>query len=166
MPRMTKILLAAMIVIATAGTARAGGQPGSFGVGAEFQLSGIGGLSANYDAGKFHVGGFLGFFDPQGINNTTVDLGGRFFYHIASTAMSDFGVGGGLGIQSVYNNPGTMGATRLTNVFIEPSFQIRAFLAANVALSFTAGIEIGTVDASEVNVTGNISGEAGIHYYF
>jgi len=155
-----------MIVFATAGTANAGGQPGSFGVGAEFQLSGIGGLSANYDTGKFHVGGFLGFFDPAGVNNTTVDIGGRFFFHIASTAMSDFSIGGGLGIQSIYANPGNAGSNRLTNLFIEPSFQIRAFLASNVALSFTGGIEIGTVDASEVNVTGNISGEAGIHYYF
>jgi len=166
MPRMKKIMLAAILVFASVGTASAGGQPGSFGVGAEFQLSGIGGLSANYDAGKFHVGGFIGFFDPSGPNNTTVDIGGRFFFHVASTAMSDFSVGGGLGIQSIYDNPGDPNARRLTNLFIEPSFQIRAFLASNVALSFTAGIEIGTVDASEVNVTGNISGEAGIHYYF
>ncbi|HEX2685940.1 MAG TPA: hypothetical protein VHN14_04955 [Kofleriaceae bacterium] len=163
---MNKILLAAIIVFASAGTASAGGQPGSIGVGAEFQISGIGGLSANFDAGKFHVGGFIGFFDPNGPNNTTVDIGGRFFFHVASTAMSDFSVGGGLGIQSIYDNPGTPNANRLTNLFLEPSFQIRAFLASNVALSFTAGIEIGTVDASEVNITGNISGEAGIHYYF
>lgn len=166
MPRMKKILLAAFIVFASAGTASAGGQPGSFGVGAEFQLSGIGGLSANYDAGKFHVGGFLGFVDPAGTNNTTVDIGGRFFFHVASTAMSDFSVGGGLGIQSIYRNPGDPNSPRLTNLFLEPSFQIRMFIVPNVALSFTGGIEIGTVDASEVNVTGNISGEAGIHYYF
>jgi hypothetical protein len=166
MPRMTKTLLAAVIVCASAGTASAGGQPGSFGVGAEFQLSGIGGLSANYDAGKFHVGGFLGFFDPRGVNNTTVDIGGRFFYHVASTAMSDFSIGGSLGIQSIYANPGDVNSARLTNLFLEPSFQIRAFLASNVAVSFTGGIEIGAVDASEVNVTGNIIGEAGVHYYF
>jgi len=165
MPRMKKIMLAAILVFASVGTASAGGQPGSFGVGAEFQLSGIGGLSANYDAGKFHVGGFIGFFDPAGPNNTTVDIGGRFFFHIASTAMSDFSVGGGLGIQSTYDNQAG-NPNRVTNLFLEPSFQIRAFLASNVALSFTAGIEIGTVDASEVNITGNISGEAGIHYYF
>jgi len=162
---MKKTLLAASIVFASAGTASAGGQPGSFGVGAEFQISGIGGLSANYDAGKFHVGGFIGFFDPAGPDNTTVDVGGRFFFHIASTAMSDFSIGGGLGIQSTYENQGG-NATRVTNLFLEPSFQIRAFLASNVALSFTGGIEIGTVDASEVNITGNITGEAGIHYYF
>ena len=159
---MTKILLAAVFVLASAGTASAGGQPGSIGVGAEFQISGIGGLSANYDAGKFHVGGFLGFFDPAGGDNTTVDLGARFFFHVHSTAMPDFSLGGGLGIQSAHNGVGN----RTTNLFLEPSFQIRAFLASNVALSFTGGIEIGAVDASEVNITGAISGEAGIHYYF
>lgn len=166
MPAMKKIMLAAIIVFASAGTASAGGQAGSFGVGAEFQLSGIGGLSANYDAGKFHVGGFLGFSDPAGANNTTVDIGGRFFFHIASTAMSDFSVGGGLGIESAYDNPGNPNSARHTDLFIEPSFQIRMFIVSNVALSFTGGIEIGTVDASEVNVTGDVSGQAGIHYYF
>lgn len=160
---MTKILLASMIVLASAGTASAGGQPGSIGVGAEFQISGIGGLSVNYDTGKFHVGGFLGFFDPAGADNTTVDIGGRFFWHIASTAMSDFSLGGGIGVQSLSRQPPL---SRLTSLFLEPGFQIRAFLASNVALSFTGGIEIGAVDASEVNITGAISGEAGIHYYF
>jgi hypothetical protein len=164
MPRMKKTLLAAMIVFASVGTASAGGQPGSIGVGAEFQLSGIGGLSVNYDAGKFHAGGFLGYFDPRGPNNVTVDVGGRFFYHVASTAMSDFSLGGGLGIQSANDAPGN--ANRHTDVFIEPSFQIRVFLASNVALSFTGGLEIGAADASELNLSGNISGEAGVHYYF
>jgi hypothetical protein len=176
---MKKIMLATILVLASVGTASAGGQPGSFGVGAEFQLSGLGGLSANYDAGKFHAGGFIGFSDPAGPNNTTVDVGGRFFFHVASTAMSDFSIGGGLGIESGYDNPGNPMSTRHTFLFLEPSFQIRAFIASNVALSFTGGIEIGTVDASEVRVIGgsatgnvnggalgNVTGEAGIHYYF
>jgi hypothetical protein len=163
---MRKTLLVASIIsasaFASARPASAGGIPGSIGVGAEFQLSGIGGLSANFDTGKFHVGGFLGYFDPRGPNNVTVDVGGRFFYHVASTATADFSLGGSLGIQSI--DPGT--GNRATNVFIEPSFQIRAFIVSNVALSFTGGLEIGAADASEVNLTGNISGEAGIHYYF
>jgi hypothetical protein len=180
MPRMKKnLLIAAMIVFASAGTASAGGEAGSIGVGAEFQLSGLGGLSANYDAGAFHVGGFLGFDDPAGINNTAVAFGGRFFFHVASTATSDFSVGGGIGIQSVYDDPGDPAANRLTGLFLEPSFQIRAFIASNVALSFSGGIVIGTLDAEGVTITGgspiasvngtsfgNITGEAGIHYYF
>jgi hypothetical protein len=168
MPRMQKkILLTAVIVCASVGTASAGGVPGSLGVGAEFQLSGIGGLSINFDAGKFHAGGFLGYFNPQGDNNTTVDFGGRFFYHLASTASSDFSLGGSLGIQNANDAPGN--TNRHTDVFIEPGFQIRAFITSNVALSFTGGVEIGLLDGTdnnELNFTGNIIGEGGIHYYF
>lgn len=162
MPRMKKTLLAATIVLASAGTASAGGVAGSIGVGAEFEIRGAGGLSVNFDAGKFHVGGFLGYFDPQGPDNSEVDVGGRFFYHLASTASSDFGVGGLIGIQSVPNNAGN----RQTFLIIEPGFQIRTFIVPNVALSFTAGMEIGAADASELNITGNIIGQGGIHYYF
>ena len=77
--------------------------------------------------------------------------------------MSDFSIGGGLGIQS-QNNPDPAG--RDTNLFLEPSFQIRAFIASNVALSFTGGISIGTIDASEVRILGDFNGGAGVHYYF
>jgi len=170
MPRMKQTMLVAIIVVASAvasaGTASAGGQPGSIGVGAEFQLSGIGGLSVNFDAGRFHAGGFIGFIDPAGGNNTTVDIGGRFFFHVATSAMSDFSIGGGLGIRSEYRNVGGMGPTRQTDLFLEPSFQIRAFVASNVALSFTGGITIGTIDESEVDITAQETGIAGVHYYF
>jgi hypothetical protein len=166
MPRMKQTMLTAILVLASAGTASAGGQPETFGVGAEFQLSGLGGLSANYDVGKFHVGGFLGFSDPAGPNNTTVLIGGRFFFHVATSAMSDFSLGGGLGIRSEYRNVGAMGPTRQTDLYLEPSFQIRAFIASNVALSFTGGISIGTIDASAVDITAQVDGIAGVHYYF
>ena len=164
MPRMKNIKLAAILVLAASGmggTALAGGQPGSIGVGAELQLSNLGGISVNYDTGKFHVGGFLGFDDPGGAKNDTIDVGARFFYHIASTAMSDFSLGGGLGIQSQNTANG-----RDTNLFLEPGFQIRAFIASNVALSFTGGISIGTIDASRVRIIGDFTGTAGVHYYF
>lgn len=160
---MTKSKLAAMIVFASVGTASAGGLPNSLGVGAEVQLSGVGGVSIDYDTGKFHVGGFLGFDDPRGGSNETISLGGRFFYHIASTASSDFGLGGGLGFQS-QNNPGNVGRT--TSLYLEPGFQIRTFIVPNVALSFTGGISIGTVDASRVQIAGGVTGSAGVHYYF
>ena len=160
---MKTTLLAAMIVFASVGTARAGGQPNSIGVGAEFQINGTGGLSLNYDAGRFHAGGFFGYSDLRGPNNVTVDVGGRFFFHIASTATSDFSLGGSLGIENA-NDAGTN--NRHTDVFLEPSFQIRAFLVSNVALSFSGGIIIGAADASELSAAGNIVGECGIHYYF
>lgn len=163
MPRMKKTLLAAAIVFSSVGTASAGGVPGSIGVGAEFQLSGIGGLSANYDAGKFHAGGFIGYFDPAGAGNSTVDVGGRFFFHVASSAAADFSIGGGLGIQSLGNGPGN---DRSTNLFLEPSFQIRAFIVPNVALSFTGGLSIGAADADGLILDSQIIGIGGVHYYF
>jgi hypothetical protein len=161
MRRMKQTLLVAAILFSTVGVAQAGGQPGSIGVGAEFQLSGLGGLSMNYDTGKFHVGGFIGLDDPEGDDNTEIEIGGRFYYHVASTAMSDFSIGGSLGILSA-----DAGEDRDTDLFIEPCFQIRAFIVSNVALSFAGGFSIGAADASDLVITGDVNGLAGVHYYF
>jgi hypothetical protein len=167
------LTLATVLCLAATGNASAGGTEGTVGVGAEFALNGLtGGVSVNYDAGKFHVGGLLSFSDDDGPNNTNYSLGGRFFYHIASTAMSDFGIGGTLGFLSIDTGD------RATLMFVEPSFQIRLFLASNVALSFNAGIVIGVVDADGIAigaggvaggdgvVGGAVNGVAGVHYYF
>jgi hypothetical protein len=174
-------LFAAVLLLAAAGLAEAGGQPNSIGVGVEAQINGIGGGSLNYDAGDFHVGGFFGFHDPGNDDDDTLVIGGRFFYHVHSTAMSDFGIGGTIGLASDNNPPPT---DRESLLFIEPSFQIRAFIAANVALSFNAGIVIGVMDAETVDVGGQLvgggatfsagatgfaaalTGGAGVHYYF
>jgi len=172
----TSLLAVAMIAMAST-AASAGGQAGSIGVGAEYQISGLGGASVNYDAGQFHLGGFLGFYDPQGADNTQFYIGGRFFYHVHSTAMSDFGLGGGFGLASVPQG-GMMNTNRDTDVFLEPGFQIRLFLASNVALSFTGGLVIGLIDAGGAAITSQgidgahqfgvagFSGGAGVHYYF
>ncbi|HEX7700194.1 MAG TPA: hypothetical protein VF403_05720 [Kofleriaceae bacterium] len=163
-------LLVSMIVLGLAGAAHAGGQAGSIGVGAEYQMSGVGGLSVVYDAGLFHVGGMIGFDDPAGANNTVFQLAGEFYYHVHHSAFADFGLGGSLGFNSVPVPPmGMVGNQRNTEVYLEPGFQIRAFLSSNVALSATAGLIIGTVDASRVAITGQnfgASGGVGIHYYF
>jgi hypothetical protein len=172
MPAMTnKMVLAVVCLAAASGSAHAGGQAGSIGVGAEVQISGLGGASVNYDAGDFHVGGFLGFHDAAGPDNDILIVGARFFYHVHSTAMADFSLGGTIGIASD-NNPAPV--DRQTHVLIEPSVQIRLFLAANVALSVNTGIVIGVVDAEQVSVTGQLvggtafgfAGGAGLHYYF
>lgn len=164
--------LAALLVMATAGVATAGGSEGSIGVGAEYMLSGIptagvglGGPSLNYDAGKFHVGGFLAIIDPGGANNTDILLGGRFYYHVHSTAMSDFGIGGTIGLASI-DGAGPMMNDRDSLLFIEPGFQVRVFLQANVALSLGAGLAIGAADADGVALIGDATGSAGFHYYF
>lgn len=174
---MKRTLLAVSFVLAVTGIAQAGGQSGSIGVGAEYQLSGAGGASLNYDAGSFHVGGFLGYRDPAnggGNDQSDVYFGARFFYHVHSTAMADFGLGAGLGIIS--DGYEMMGRNeRATLVYLEPAFQVRAFIASNVALSFTAGLMLGLVDASDpapggygdgILIGGQPTGLAGIHYYF
>lgn len=163
-------------VVAFASPAAAGGQKDSIGAGAEFGLNGrTGGVSANYDAGKFHFGGFFGLLDGGGSDDTDFTIGARFFFHVHSTAMSDFGVGGGLGFYS-HDRPDIMGG-RQEFLYLEPSMQIRLFVAANVALSFTAGIVIRTVDDDGLSIGapsaldlgggfGLVTGTAGVHYYF
>jgi hypothetical protein len=160
---MLKTVLSALLVVAATGVAQAGGQEGTIGVGAEFQLSGLGGASINYDAGAFHVGGFLAFADDDGPDNTQFQIGGRFFYHVHSTAMADFGIGGNIGLASI-EDPAPPDE-RDTLMFIEPGVQIRLFLAANVAVSATTGVQIGVVDADGVLITGQTI-IAGLHYYF
>lgn len=172
MSAMTKTSFLVPLFLATATTAAsAGGQAGSLGVGVEAQLSGITGLSMNYDAGRFHAGGVLRYYDPAGADNAVFEIAGRFYYHLHSTAMADFGLGSGLGIASIDRG----GNNRDNNVYLEPGFQIRMFVASNVALSFTGGILVGLADAREetdsglasgVDITGQFNGIAGVHYYF
>lgn len=162
-------LLVTMIVLGVSGAAHAGGQAGSIGLGAEYQLSGIGGVSVVYDAGLFHVGGAIGFADPPNANNTTFQLAGEFYYHVHHSAFADFGLGGSLGVSSQPAPLPMDAANRATDVYLQPGFQIRAFLSSNVALSATAGLVIGVIDASGVAITGQNFGAAGgvgLHYYF
>lgn len=160
------ITLAAIIVLAAAGTARAGGKEGTIGVGAEFGLNGkTGGGSVNYDAGKFHFGGFLGFLDGPDDDDTDYTFGARFYYHIHESTMSDFGIGGGLGYFST-DDRGMIGAERSTELYFEPGIQIRAFISNNVALSFTAGLTFGLSDANGAALGGQFNALGGVHYYF
>lgn len=152
----------AVMLMLGAGSAAAGGSEGTIGVGAEATLSGLGGLSMNYDAGTFHAGGFLFFADEAGDDNTDIGLGGRFFWHIHSTAQSDFSLGANLGVLLANDGPDNDS----TLLVLEPAIQLRAFIAGNVALSATAGISIGLADAEGVLLDGGLTGSAGIHYYF
>jgi hypothetical protein len=161
MPRMKKISLAAVLLMAAAGVAQAGGQEGSIGVGAEVGISGQGGVSVNYDAGMFHAGGFLFLTDGAGDDNTDFGIGGRFYYHLHSTAQADFGVGGQIAFVSL-DGPGD----RASGLFIEPGFQARFFVVPNVALSLSGGLAIGAIDADGIALTGQLTGAAGFHYYF
>ena len=164
------IVLGLGLLALGAGTASAGGSKGSLGVGGEYLIGtsgigiGLGGLSVNYDLGEFHLGGFFAFTDGGDDDDTDVALGGRFFYHVHSTAMADFGVGGGVGIGILDDGNGT--TDKETQMFIEPGIQVRAFVASNVALSFNAGLSIGVNDANGVAISAQPTGIAGFHYYF
>jgi len=138
----------------------AGGSAGSIGVGAEISTLGAADVSVNYDAGAFHVGGSFGFEDnrPGGPNNY-FRIGGRFYYHLHSTALADFGLGGEVHIEDA-EGPNN------TAVEIAGGFQIRSFISTNVALSFTGGFVVGTADSSGVSVSGTPLAVAGFHYYF
>jgi hypothetical protein len=172
---MKTTLIIASVLAATAlgvGTASAGGSEGSIGVGAEeifnFNLGGttfrLGGLSANYDMGQFHVGALLGFFDNGGNDDTDVFIGGRFYYHVHSTAMADFGIGATATMGFI--GDGDMNTDNAQVMLLEPGFQIRAFIASNVALSFTGGLTLGLIDADGVSITADPTASAGFHYYF
>jgi hypothetical protein len=161
-------LIATSLVLAATTAAHAGGAAGSIGLGAEFDLNGVGGVSLDYDAGMFNTGIALGFADPDGPDNTTFDVSGRFYWHVAKTAMADFGLGGALALQTV-EAAGATPNTSTTNVnfYLEPGFQIRVFIVSNVALSFDAGLTIGVAHDTGVAITGQgLNGEAGVTYYF
>ena len=173
-----------LLVLALATTpAFAGGQADSLGIGAEYMMNGLsGGASVNYDLGKIHFGGFLGFYDngnEMGNDTTDYTVGGRLYYHVHSTAMSDFGVGAQLGFYSDESRNGAGETSRNTYLYLEPGVQIRAFVAANVALSFGVGVIIAASDDDGFAIGGgnigrgrngsigdSVTGSAGIHYYF
>jgi hypothetical protein len=160
------LLLAMLLVLGTSAPAFAGGKEGSIGVGAEFGLNGeTGGASMNYDAGMFHLGGFLGFHDDGGMDDTDYTFGARFYYHLHDTTMSDFGIGGMIGFFSA-DTRGMANADRESRLYFEPGIQIRAFVSNNVALSFTAGISFGLADADGADINGQLMAVGGVHYYF
>lgn len=157
---LTAIALAT--TVATTATASAGGQTGSLGVGVESTLAGLTGASLNFDGGRFHLGGMVGFKDPSGASNTTIATAARFFLHVHDAGSSDFG----LGLQIGYQRVPVPGGEAADQLYLEPAFQIRAFLTPNVALSATGGIVLGLVDADGVSIGGQVTGGAGLHHYF
>ena len=168
------LLCAAFLTAAAAGTASAGGTPGSVGVGYESSLGAIDlgqfgtyrfdGVSVNYDGGDFHAGGLVGIRDGGNDNDTDLTLGGRFYWHVGSTGSADFGVGGALTYATIDDRGDPNGGASI--LYLEPGFQIRAFVVPNVALSVTGGLVIGAADAEGLGLTGQATGSAGVHYYF
>lgn len=166
--RKHQALVTAITTLCLAGVAHAGGSSGSVGVGAETRINDATGLSVSYDGGQFHVNGLLGVRDDDGPNNTDVAVGASFYYHVKSTAMADFGLGAAVALQFLHG--GAPSNDNATVFSLEPGFSIRAFLASNVALSFTGGFSVELADGSDFVLGGAgggaVTGTAGVHYYF
>jgi hypothetical protein len=144
-----------------------GGGHGKFGVGGILYMGGTNGLSLAYDTGPWHIDTLIAY---SGRNDTDIfNIGGRFWYHVKSSANADLSLGGGGSLRHTsFPGPGNASSDE---VFIEAGLQIRVFLAPTVALSVASGLVVGAADAdglgigNEFNTVG-LSGSAALHYYF
>jgi hypothetical protein len=113
------------------------------GVGATFFLSGLNGVSVVYDMRVWHIEGMFGFNSNTGLgpmNNmtaTTLQFGGRGWYHLHTGTNSDFSLGGGVGVATLSG----AGASATSTVF-EPGMLARVFLTPNFSLHVMAGIQL------------------------
>jgi hypothetical protein len=144
------------------GSSYSGGR-GTIGVGGIEYLSGLAGLSVAFDPGPWHLDTELAFSGGNGANSTVL-VGGRFWYHLKAGANADLSAGAGLAYQRV-NPPGPPAAA--TAILIEGGILIRIFLTTNVALGASTGLVIGTNDANFYNIGAtNVVGAASLHYFF
>lgn len=121
------------------------GHGRGIGVGAATMLNGTSGALFTWGSagGGLHVDGMFGlhhYRDPNANYTTSFSLGGRFWYHVHAASFADFSVGGGLGIISWTNNPGTPASDSRLDLSLEVGAQIRAFIVPNVALIADLGL--------------------------
>ena len=134
-------------------------QSSGVGVGVESMLSGPSGPTVVYQAASFHAEGILGLFDRA---NTTILLAGRFYYQLHSGELSDFSLGGGLGLLNI-DTPGD----NETDIHLEAGAKIRVFLAPNVALSSSLGLALVVDEGGDTAIiAGRLQGTMGITYFF
>jgi hypothetical protein len=177
------LLFVCTIVCAIAGSAGAQTEPpaaptpavstssgghGPIGVGGILFLSGptfdqgLPGLSIVYDPGMWHIDTLLAL--SGGTGRTDFEIGGRFWYHLASSRSADFSGGAGL----AYEHLGGVGMMASQNfVLIEIGALIRIFITPNVAIGTATGLTIGTADADGYQFgPSNLIGAASVHYFF
>jgi hypothetical protein len=128
-------------------------------------LTGPFGPAIVYNMKLFHIEGLLAF-ESNGATNLAV--GGRFWFHAHQTAASTLSLGGGVGFTSTETEP-IPPETRSddqTNVLLEGGAQIRFFPVSNVAISASAGLAVLSGDADLFALTGQLTGGAGLTYFF
>jgi opacity protein-like surface antigen len=143
-----------------------GGGHGKLGFGGIAYMGGTTGLSFAYDPGPWHIDTLLGY---TGVNDTDVfSIGGRFWYHVKSSANADFSLGAGGSLRHT-SPPG--GGNSADEVFIEAGILVRVFLAPAVALSVGSGLVVGAADADGLGIGAGFNAvglayNAALHYYF
>lgn len=142
-------------------TARAQASEGTgIGVGAQSTTTGLSGPSVVYQAPQFHIEGLLGVNSID--DNTDFALAGRFYYEIHNGELSDFSIGGGLGVLNL-DRPGDDDV----DLHLEAGAQIRAFLAPNVALSTSLGLGFVIREGNDdFGILGQLTGSMGVTYFF
>ena len=128
----------------------------SLGVGGQLALSGFGGLQILYQTDGYHIDGLISFLDAA---DTTVTLGGRFFWHTHRSRRADFSLGAGLGLTHIND-------ADLDILHVEAVGQIRFFATPAVAISATMGVALQTLDGDVVGLGSDLLGGAGITYLF
>ena len=156
------VMALAMVAPATAGAQEnvRAGSGGGFGVGVHAMLLGAVGPAIVYDTGVFHIEGLLAFASN---GQTDIDVGGRFWYHVHASQAADFSLGGGLGVQSSDPEGDVEGTT---DIEIDAGVQLRVFIVPNVSLSASAGLAIITGDSDFLSLTGELTGDTGLTYFF
>lgn len=148
-----------------------GSYDSGFGLGVEAMLAGPAGPAFVYQASNFHVDAILAFDTGLDENFFTqddeIEVGGRFFYEIHSGEISDFSIGGGLGIEDDDD-----GGDDDLDIHLEGAAQIRAFVVPNVALHASMGLALefdddgGDGDDVEIGLLGQLVGGFGVTYFF
>jgi hypothetical protein len=146
-------------------SASGGGTATGLGIGIQAMLAGPLGPAVVYATESFHIEGMFSFADDGG-DNSDLDVGGRFYWHLHQATSADFSIGGGVGLEMLSEN-GPMGEEQeATNIFIEGGAEIRFFPVPNVSLSASLGVIVATGDADGFAATGQLIGGVGIAYFF
>jgi hypothetical protein len=115
--------------------------------------------------GRFHIDGLLGMsrnIDNSDSDNTRVNFGARFWYHLHAATYADFSMGGGLLVDTFRTND------RFTDFLFDIGAQIRIFIVPNVAMLGTVGLGLNFRDGAsdQLMIGGKTLGSVGIAYFF
>ncbi len=174
MRRMRHLIVAIPICLVllspTPASAQSAGGNTGFGLGVEAMLAGPAGPALVYQADKFHITAIFAFDtgvdDNFLLSNDEITVGGRFLYQLHSFGdVSDFSVGGGLGIDD------DSGGGDDIDIYFEGLAQIRAFIVPNVAIHTSLGVVAESDDEGndrnlEVALTGQLQAAFGVTYFF